>query len=64
MGPTIATFELTLFNDEHTRDKLHMLNTLEAMFDDARNVLPEEYFYFSDDLPLGSRVRVTFELIE
>jgi len=64
MNPTTATFELTLFNDEPTRGKLHMLNTLEAMFDDARNVLPEEYFYFSDKLPLGSRVRVTFELIE
>jgi hypothetical protein len=59
-----ATFDLTLFDDEKTRKKLTVLNTLETMFDDERNILPPEYFYFSDDLPVGSRVRITFEVIE
>lgn len=59
-----TTFDMTLFNDENTLKKLTVLNTLEIMFDDERNVLPPEYFYFSDNLPLGSRVRITFEVIE
>ena len=59
-----TTFDMTLFDDEKTVKKLTVLNTLEAMFDDERNILPPEYFYFSDDLPLGSRVRITFEVIE
>ena len=59
-----TTFDMTLFNDEKTLKKLTILNTLETMFDDERNVLPPEYFYFSDNLPMGSRVRITFEVIE
>ena len=59
-----ATFDMTLFDDETTRKKLTVLNTLETMFDDERNILPPEYFYFSDDLPVGSKVRMTFEVIE
>jgi len=43
---------------------LTILNTLETMFDDERNILPPEYFYFSDELPLGSKVRITFEVVE
>ena len=59
-----AEFQMTLFDDEQTRKKLTILNTLETMFDDERNILPSEYFYFSDELPLGSRVRITFEVVE
>lgn len=59
-----TTFDMTLFDDAETRKKLTMLSRLEAMFDDERNILPSEYFYFSDDLPLGSRVRITFEVIK
>ena len=59
-----AEFQMTLFDDEQTRKKLTILNTLETMFDDERNILPPEYFYFSDELPLGSRVRITFEVVE
>lgn len=59
-----TTFDLTLFDDAETHKKLTLLSRLEAMFDDERNVLPPEYFYFSDELPMGSRVRITFEVIE
>ena len=59
-----AEFEMTLFDDDGNRKKLTLLNTLETMFDDERNVLPPEYFYFSDELPLGSKVRITFEVID
>lgn len=59
-----AIVDMTLFDDEVARKKLTILNTLETMFDDERNTLPPEYFYFSDELPLGSKVRITFEVIE
>ena len=58
------TFDMTLFDDEKNRKKLTILNKLETMFDDERNILPPEYLYFSDDLPMGSKVRITFEVIE
>ena len=59
-----AIVDMILFDDEQTRKKLTILNTLETMFDDERNVLPPEYFYFSDELPLGTKVRITFEVVE
>lgn len=58
------TFDMILFDDEKNRKKLTCLNKLETLFDDERNILPEEYLYFSDDLPMGSKVRITFEVIE
>lgn len=52
---------MTLFDDESVKKKLTMLGTLEAMFDDSRNEQPEEYYWFSDHMPLGTRIRVTLE---
>jgi len=37
---------------------------METMFDDVRNLLPPEYYYFSDGLPLGTTIRVTFEVVD
>lgn len=59
-----TSFELTLWDDEETHKNLTLLNTLEALFDHSRNNLPEDYFYFSDNLPIGSKVRITFEVIQ
>ena len=59
-----TTFDQTLFDDAETHKKLTLLSPLEAMFDDVRNVFPPEYYWFSDELPVGSKVRVTFEVIE
>lgn len=56
-------FVLTLFDDSITRRKLEALSKLEAMFDDGRNRLPPEYYFFSDEIPMGSKVKVTLELI-
>ena len=58
-----AEFQLVLYDDEKTRRKLKMMGTLEAAFDDERNSLPDEYYWFSDHMPLGSRIRVTLELL-
>jgi len=59
-----TTFDLTLFDDEDTRKKGRLLNRLELMFDDVRNPLPDEYYKFVTEIPFGSKVRVTFEVIE
>jgi hypothetical protein len=59
-----AEFEMTLFDDAETHRNLPMLNRLEALFDHSQNELPEEYYWFSDKLPLGSRVRITFEVVD
>jgi len=65
-----TSFNLTLFDDEETERKLQFLNRLEILFDHSKNIanvgnsLSEDYYYFSDILPLGSKVRVTFEVIE
>ncbi len=59
-----ATFDMTLWDDAETAKDLTILNRLEALFDHSKNSLPEEYYWFSDNLPVGSRVRITFEVIE
>jgi hypothetical protein len=57
-------FVMTLFDDAETSGNLQMLNRLEALFDHSKNILPLDYWWFSDQLPVGSRVRITFEVVE
>lgn len=58
-------FEMTLWNDEETAKKLIMLHCLETLFDPSKNPLPEDYYWFSGKLlPVGSRVKITFEVVE
>jgi hypothetical protein len=59
-----VSFELTLFDDEKTKNKEEYMNRLEIMLDGERNPLPEEYYYFSDEIPFGRKVRVTLEEVE
>ncbi len=54
----------TLFDDDKTKQKLEVLNTLEALWDDERNEITEELNFFIEELPLGSKVKITFELVE
>jgi hypothetical protein len=56
-------FRLKLYKDDYVRKKLEVLFKLEAMFDDYRNELPEEYFWFADDIPFGTTIEVTFEVV-
>lgn len=56
-------FEMTLWDDAETEKNLTILNRLEALFDHSKNTLPKDYFWFSDNLPVGSRVKITFEVI-
>jgi hypothetical protein len=57
-------FEMTLWEDAETAKNLTILNRLEALFDHSKNTLPKDYYWFSDNLPVGSRVKITFEVIE
>ena len=57
-------FEMTLFDDEETKKKLSVLNRLETLFDHSKNNLPEDYFWFSDNLPVGSKVKIIFEVVK
>lgn len=57
-------FTLTLFDNDRVREKLKVMSPIEAMFDDADNKLPEEYYFFSDDFPIGRTMKVTFELVD
>lgn len=57
-------FVMTLWDDAETAKKLTMLNRLETLVDHSKNTLPEDYFWFSDNLPVGSRVKITFEVVE
>jgi len=56
--------ELTLWDDEETARKLSMLSPLEILFDHSKNSLTDEYYRLSDNLPVGARVKITFEVIE
>lgn len=53
-----ATFQLTLFDDVGVRDKVTVMTPVEAMFDDARNVVPDAY-YDIVNVPFGSTVEIT-----
>lgn len=56
-------FELTLHDDQETKEKMQFLSALETALDHSRNVVPEEFLSFSDTMPLGSKVRITLELV-
>ena len=54
----------TLFDDDIVKEKLEIMNTLETMWDDERNTIPDDLNFFVEELPLGSKVKITFELVE
>ncbi len=55
-------FVLDYFDDESFTSKLDVLSKIEAAFDDARNELPTLWYYFSDIIPVGKKVKITIEL--
>jgi hypothetical protein len=56
-----TTFELTLFDDESTDYDVKLYGAIDAMLDDSRNIKPEEYYWFVNELPPGTKVRMTLE---
>ena len=58
-----VTFELTLFDDKSVLEKLEVLNSMECMFDDERNQVPQEYWDLVN-VPPGGKIRITVERLD
>lgn len=59
-----VSFEMTLHDDEETVTKSEFMSQLEVMFDHSKNEIPIDDFPFTDTLQMGTRIRVTFEVVE
>ena len=59
-----SSFYLKMWDDEETREKSQFLGNLEVMFDHSKNSIPEDFFAVDEGLSLGSRIRVTFEIMD
>lgn len=58
-----VSFELTLYDDECVKKKMEVLNKMECMWDDLRNPDPQDYFELIENLPFGSTIRITVEVL-
>jgi hypothetical protein len=56
-----TSFDMKLFDDESTREKLTVMTRLEAVFDDGRNIVPEAYWTLMSGLQPGEVIRITVE---
>lgn len=56
-----TVFTIKLFDDESVKEKLKVMHPLEAMFDDARNIIPEEYWEIVGKIKLGQSLTVIVE---
>ncbi|MDB4461348.1 hypothetical protein N9043_00195 [bacterium] len=59
-----ASFTTTLFNDTSTIEKLDFMDKFEAMFDDERNNMPDEYINLIDSISIGDTLTVTNEIFK
>lgn len=58
-----AELNLCLRDTPENRQKAEFLTPLEVAFDDPFNLFPEEYFWFTENMPYGTKFRVTLEVI-
>lgn len=58
-----TSFILTMFDDDETKEASLWMNDISVMFNHSKNVLPDEYYQMQDGFPLGSKVKVTFEIL-
>jgi hypothetical protein len=56
-------FTLKLYDDESVRTKLRVMNNMEALFDDARNDVPDEYYDLIQGMKLGESLKLRIEII-
>lgn len=59
----LIQFEVTLHDDQETKEKMQFLSALETALDHSKNIIPDEFLSFTDTMPLGSKVRITLELV-
>lgn len=62
-------FEMTLFDNPKNREKCGVLSSLEIMFDDIDNPLPESWYTFWNseaglNMPWGTKIKITLEVIK
>jgi hypothetical protein len=58
-----VSFNLTHWDDNQTEDRLPFLSKLETMFDHPRNMLPDDYYLLTENIPLGSTIKITIEFV-
>lgn len=58
-----VTFDLHLYDDASVKEKLTVMSPLDAAFDDARNIVPDEYYDIVNMEP-GTTLRVTTEIVQ
>ena len=58
-----VSFNLTHWDDDQTEDRLPFLSKLETMFDHPKNTLPDDYYLLTENIPLGSTIKVTIEFV-
>jgi hypothetical protein len=69
IGPKIiqkmakTSFTLTMFDDDETKEASLWMNDISVMFNHSKNILPDEYYQMQDGFPIGSKVKVTFEIL-
>ena len=57
-------FTATLYDNEKNRKKLEIMHPLEVLLDDSDVAIPDEWYYFVSDLPLGTTIRFRVEVVK
>ena len=61
-------FEMILYDNQKNRDKTPYMNTIDILFDDMDNELPEIWDTLNGeagiDIPWGSKFKITIEVME
>lgn len=62
-------FEMTLFDNPKNRAKTNALCSLDIMFDDIDNPLPESWYEFWNseaglNMPWGTKIKITLEVVK
>ena len=58
-----VTFDMTLFDDASVAEKLTVMTPMDAIFDDSRNYVPDEYWDVAANLQPGQTLRITVEVL-
>jgi len=64
MTTSECSFRVKLFDDASTRSKLKVMDPLDAMFDDGRNDIPDEFFDIVGGVSPGDTLEITVRRLE
>jgi len=60
--PKETSFTLCLFKGPAVAEKLTVMNAVEAMFDDERNDIPEEYWDIVENMKQGQKMTISIKV--